>query len=61
MIGQQKRRRFVSLLLLAAGALVVVLLTQRAMAASIGQFAAQLWVSVLGVVLRLMGAMFGGS
>ena len=61
MIERQKRGSFFSVLLFAAVALVVVLVTQQALAASIGRFVAQLWVSVLDVVLRLIGAVFGGS
>lgn len=41
-------------------AFVVVLLSQHALAAGLGRFVAQLWVSVMDAVLRLLGAMFGG-
>lgn len=53
-------RPFLWAALLITVALVAVLVTQRALAASIGAFVAQLWVSVMDAVLRLIGAMFGG-
>jgi hypothetical protein len=56
----QARGSIFSALLVAAAALVVVLVTQQTLAASLGAFVAQLWVSVMDAVLRLIGAMFGG-
>lgn len=60
MIERQKRGSLFSVLVLAAVAVVIVLVTQRALAASVGQFVAQLWVSVMDAVLRLVAALFGG-
>lgn len=42
-------------------ALVVALITQHAVAAQVGRFVAWLWVSVMDVVMRLVGAVFGGG
>lgn len=54
------RGLFLWVALLVAVAVAVLLLTQRALAASAGAFVAQLWVSVMDAVLRLIAAMFGG-
>jgi hypothetical protein len=40
-------------------AIVAVLATQHAVAAGVGRFVANLWVSVFDVVLRLIAAIFG--
>ena len=46
------------ILVLAAG---IAAMTQQALAASIGQFVAQLFVSVMDAVMRLLGGLFGAA
>ena len=55
----RSRRGWVFLALVAAGALA--LLTQEAAAQRLAGLLAGLWVSVMSVVVRLIGAVFGGG
>lgn len=59
MAKAQRRGGLGLMLLILAAVLAALLLSQQAAAARIGGAVAGIWISVMSVVLRLIGAIFG--
>ena len=61
MVGslQKPKRPFAVVVLVLLAAVALAAFTQQAAAARLGELVADLWVSAMSVVLRMIGALFG--